>query len=107
MAGRKVYRPACPWRVRTRTAARAPMEKYLSDLLQWYRGEIGGEAFFVALANSNGDDPARTAQWLRLAQLERYIGERLRSTLEARAVAIPPSAADLKRGADSAQHYVG
>src|SRR5436305_4733701 len=103
MTARNVY-TLLPLAGGNAAGGREPMEKYLHDLLQWYRGEIGGEAFFVALAN-NADDPARTAQWLRLAQLERCIGARLRSTLEARGIDIPPVVADLERGEKSAQHY--
>jgi len=80
------------------------MQKYLAELVEWYCGEVGGEAFFNALAHG-ADEPGRAAKWRKLAQLERYVAGRLRTALEARGVQIPSGAADLQRGLSSAQEY--
>src|ERR1700704_4081613 len=81
------------------------MHTYLTELLEWYRGEVGGEAFFAALARDTGD-PGLAAKWQKLAELERYVADRLRTALEARGVPIPPAMADLQqRGRNSAREY--
>jgi hypothetical protein len=80
------------------------MQKCLAELLEWYCGEIGGEAFFSALAH-NAVEPGLAAKWQRLAQLEQCVAGRLRTVLEARGVQIPSGTADLQRGLSSAQEY--
>lgn len=80
------------------------MESYLTDLLEAYNGEIGGEAFFSALAQSAAT-PARAAQWQTLSRLERYVAARLRPELEARGVAVPPADGEVRRGLDWAREY--
>ncbi len=82
------------------------MQKYLAELLEWYCGEIGGEAFFSALARS-ASAPEQAAKWRKLAELERYVAGRLRAALEARGVTMPSAAPDLQRGLESAQTYTG
>ncbi len=82
------------------------MQNYLAEILDWYGGEIGGEAFFSALAQGTVE-PALADKWQRLAQLEQHVAARLRTTLEARGVPVPPAAADRQRGLNSAQDYVG
>ena len=80
------------------------MEKYLAELHEWYCGELGGEAFFSALAHGTGE-PEHAAKWQKLAELEKYVGSRLRSTLGSHGIPIPSAAADLERGQSSAQAY--
>lgn len=80
------------------------MQNFLAELLEWYCGEVGGEAFFSALAHGAGE-PGRAAKWRKLAQLEQYVAGRLRTELEARGVQMPTAAADLQRGLNSAQEY--
>ena len=80
------------------------MHKYLAELLEWYCGEVGGEAFFSALARGSGE-PGQAAKWRKLAQLEQSVAGRLRTELEARGVQMPNAAADLQRGLKSAQEY--
>jgi len=80
------------------------MRPYLAELLEWYRGEVGGEAFFAALAHGTGD-PRLAAKWQKLAQLERYVADRLRTELEARGVPIPAMADLEQRGRNSAREY--
>ena len=80
------------------------MHTYLNELLEWYRGEVGGEAFFAARARDTGD-PRLAAKWQKLAQLERYVADRLRTELEARGVPMPPATEDLERGRNSAREY--
>lgn len=83
------------------------MHTYLAELLEWYRGEVGGEAFFAALASDTGD-PRLAAKWQKLAQLERHVADRLRAELGARGVPMPPATADLEqRGRNSAREYRG
>jgi hypothetical protein len=82
------------------------METYLAELLEWYCGEIGGEAFFSALARGAGERE-HAAKWEKLAQLENLVGHRLLTELAARKVPIPSSEADLQRGLHSAQSYAG
>jgi hypothetical protein len=80
------------------------MQKYLAELLEWYSGEIGGEAFFNALAQG-ADNPGVARKWQKLAQLEQCVAGRLRTALEARGVPLPAAAADRSRGLNSAQAY--
>jgi hypothetical protein len=81
------------------------MHTYLTELLEWYRGEVGGEAFFAALALDTAD-PGLAAKWQKLAQLEHCVADRLRTALEARDEPIPPAMADLQqRGRNSAREY--
>ena len=82
------------------------MQNYLAELLEWYRGEVGGEAFFSALA-LGASESGHAAKWQKLALLERFVAGRLRTVLEARGVQIPSAAADLERGLSSAQEYAG
>lgn len=80
------------------------MHDYLGELLEWYGGEVGGEAFFAALAQGAGD-PSHAAKWAKLAQLERHVADRLRNELTRRGVTVPAAAADLQRGLDNARQY--
>ncbi len=80
------------------------MQKYLVELLEWYRGEVGGEAFFGALAQSTSQ-PGLAEKWRKLAQLEQCVADRLRTTLEAREVQLPAAGIDRQRGLNSAQDY--
>ena len=80
------------------------MDNYLTELLEWYCGEVGGEAFFSALARETSE-PELAAKWRKLAQLERHVGARLLSALEARGVPAPSVAADMQRGLNSARPY--
>jgi hypothetical protein len=82
------------------------MQKYLAELLKWYCGEVGGEAFFSAMA-VRAREPGRAAKWRKLALLEQYVAGRLRTELEARGVQMPATAADQQRGLDAAQEYAG
>lgn len=82
------------------------MEKHLTELLEWYCGEVGGEAFFAALAHQAAETAA-AAKWRALSQLERGVAGRVRLALESRGVPIPLPAADLARGLRSAQSYAG
>lgn len=81
------------------------MEKYLAELLEWYCGEVGGHAFFSALARETSE-PRLAAKWQTLAQLERQVGSRVLSVLETRGVPIPSPEADVRRGISAAQPYV-
>lgn len=80
------------------------MEIYLAELLEWYCGEVAGEAFFSGLAHRTGE-PELAAKWQKLAQLEQHVGGRLRLALQSHGIPIPSAAADLKRGLISAQAY--
>jgi hypothetical protein len=80
------------------------MHKHLAELLEWYCGEVGGEAFFSALARG-ASEPRLAAKWRKLAQLEQCVAARLRAELEARGVQMPAAAADLHRGVNSAREY--
>jgi len=80
------------------------MERYLTDLLEAYNGEIGGEAFFSALAQSAAT-PDNAAKWQMLARLEHCVAARLRPELKARGVTLPPADDELRRGLDSAAEY--
>ncbi len=82
------------------------MESYLAELLEWYCGEIGGEAFFSALARG-AREQGPAAKWEKLAQLEILVGHRLLTELVARKVPLPSTEADLQRGLNSAQCYAG
>ncbi len=82
------------------------MESYLAELVEWYCGEVGGEAFFLALARGS-HEPGLAAKWDKLAQLENLVGDRLLSVLRTRGVPIPSAEADLERGLRSARSYVG
>jgi hypothetical protein len=84
--------------------AEPDMQKYLAEILEWYGGEIGGEAFFSALAQGTVE-PALADKWRKLAQLERYVAGQLCTALEARGVQLPPATADRQRGVDSAKDY--
>jgi hypothetical protein len=80
------------------------MQNYLVELLEWYCGEVGGEAFFAALAQ-DARNPEQAAKWRKLAELEHHVADRLRTELTARGVEIPAAAADLRRGLDNARQY--
>ena len=80
------------------------MQSHLAELLEWYRGEIAGEAFFSTLAQS-AVDPDRSHKWRLLARLEHFVAGQLRSALTARDVLIPTVGMDLQRGVESAQPY--
>ncbi len=82
------------------------MENYLTQLVEWYCGEVGGDAFFSALARGTSE-PELAAKWRKLAQLEQHVGARLLSALEARGVPVPSVAADVQRGLSSALPYAG
>jgi hypothetical protein len=84
--------------------AEPDMQKYLAELLEWHSGEVGGAAFFSALAQGT-DDPGLARKWLTLAQLEQCVAGRLRTVLQARGVQVPATAADRLRGLKSAQEY--
>ena len=81
------------------------MQNYLTELLDWYRGEIAGEAFFSALAQ-RAEEPGQAAKWQTLARLEHLVADRLRPELKARGVEIPAAAADVRRGQESALEYL-
>jgi hypothetical protein len=82
------------------------MQKHLAELLDWYRGEVAGEAFFCALADSAAEE-GRAVKWRKLAQLERHVADRLRVVLEASAIPMPSATTDRHRGLKSAQEYSG
>ncbi len=64
------------------------MTEFNARLCGWYTGELGGEAFFDAMAAEAGND-AEASKWRVLAQLERRMGERLATALTARGVQLP------------------
>ena len=80
------------------------MESYLAELLEWYGGEVGGEAFFSALARG-ARKPELAAKWEKLAPLENVVGGRLLSALGTLGVHIPSAEADVQRGLRSARSY--
>jgi hypothetical protein len=82
------------------------MRTYLTELLDWYGGEIAGEVFFGALGR-NAEAPEHTAKWQTLARLERFVADRLRSELTARGVLLPSPDKDVRRGLDWARTYSG
>jgi hypothetical protein len=95
---------AWPLNSHRNTHAERDMQKYLAEILEWHGGEVGGEAFFSALAQSTVE-PALADKWRKLAQLEQYVAGRLRTVLEARGVRLPPATVDQQRGLSSAQNY--
>jgi len=64
------------------------MTDFNQRLCRWYTGELGGEAFFDAMAVDAGND-AEASKWRVLAQLEHKMGERLATALTARGVEPP------------------
>lgn len=90
---------------RTKRWPKKGMQNYLTELLEWYRGEIAGEAFFSALAHRT-EEPRQAAKWRTLARLEHFVAARLRPVLNARGVEIPAAEADVRRGQESALEYL-
>jgi hypothetical protein len=82
------------------------MQTYLTELLDWYGGELAGEVFFSTLSR-NANAPEHTTKWQTLARLERFVADRLRSELTARGVSLPASDRDVRRGLDWARTYSG
>jgi len=56
-------------------------------LVDWYTGEIGGEALFWGMAEAA--EPERSRKWLALAEVESRVARRLAETLHARGRPIP------------------
>jgi hypothetical protein len=81
------------------------MERYVVELLEAYRGEVAGEAYFSALAQETSE-PDRAHKWRTLAQLERLVANRIRAALEERGIPIPATEADWQRGLRSATEYI-
>jgi hypothetical protein len=64
------------------------MTDFNQRLCGWYTGELGGEAFFDAMA-ADASNNTEASKWRVLAQLEQRMGERLATALTARAVELP------------------
>ena len=82
------------------------MQNHLDKILETYRDEIAGEAFFHELARTSSE-PEHAAKWRTLARLEQLVADRLRTALETHAVRMPTVAKDQRRGLESAQEYTG
>jgi len=82
----------------------AGMQSYFAELLDAYRGEVAGEAFFTALAQQMAE-PEHARKWRTLARLEQFVANRLRAVLEAEGVRIPAIEPDWQRGLRSAKEY--
>src|SRR5688572_32905680 len=65
-------------RVNSRKATPEPI--VLATLHDWYRGEVGGEHLFLALA-ARATDSARSRQWRTLAALEAATRARLAAAI--------------------------
>ena len=81
------------------------MQRYVVELLEAYRGEVAGEAYFSALAQETSE-PDHAHKWRTLAQLEHLVATRIRTALEARGIPIPATDADWQRGLRSATEYI-
>jgi hypothetical protein len=56
-------------------------------LTEWYAGEVGGKALFVALAQAGGPNVA--GKWLALAAVENAVAATLSAALTARRIPFP------------------
>lgn len=68
------------------------MADFNQRLCGWYTGELGGEAFFEAMAVAAGNND-EASKWRVLARLELRMGERLATALTARGIE-PPDAGE-------------
>ncbi len=75
------------------------MRDVAAILLDWYTGELGGEAQFWQLAA--GAEPAEARKWLSLAEVEARVAARLVPALFAAGLDIPDGADEVR---DAAEH---
>jgi hypothetical protein len=66
----------------TQSAGGPAADPAFAILLEWYRGELGGEMLFAGLAAAAAD-PACAAKWNVLAELEHATGQRLAEAIVA------------------------
>jgi hypothetical protein len=77
--------------VKSRKAPPGPL--VLATLHDWYRGEVGGEALFLALA-ARASESARSQQWRTLAALEAATRARLGAAITGLGYTLPEQTPD-------------
>ncbi len=80
------------------------MHKGIEELVDAYRGEVAGEAFFAALAEQT-PDPAHAEKWRTLARLENAVAARIRGAFVALGIKVPATDSDWERGLRSVREY--